>query len=67
MLPGHQRAARWRANGAAGVKAGEAHALGGQLVEIGRLDPGLAVAPQIPIAEVIGEDEDDAGLGKGIG
>ena len=61
----HERAARRGAYGAAGVEVGEAHAFRGQPVQIGRLDLRLAVASQVPIAEVIGENEDDARFAHG--
>ena len=65
VLAGHEAAARRRADGAAGVGLGEAHALGRQAVEVGRLDALLAVAAEVAVAEVVGQDEDDVGLGAG--
>ena len=59
---GHQRAPRGGADVGAGVKAFEAHTLGGELVEVGRADFALAIRADMADAEVVGEDEDDVGL-----
>ena len=61
VLAGHEAAARRRADGAAGVGLGEAHALGGQAVQVRREDVLLAVAAEVAVAEVVGQDEDDVG------
>ena len=39
----------------------EAHPLGGHTVEVRRVDTLLPVAAEVPITEVIGDDEDDIG------
>ncbi len=62
VFAGHQRGARGRANGAAGITTGEAHALRGELVNIGCFDSLLAIAAKITVAQVIGQDEDDGGF-----
>ncbi|MDX2151639.1 MAG: hypothetical protein SFV54_12955 [Bryobacteraceae bacterium] len=63
---GHQAAAGRRADGAAGVGLGEAHAFGGHAVEVRGLNVSLAVAADVSPGEVIGEDEDDIRLGAGL-
>jgi hypothetical protein len=62
VLAGHEHAARGRADGGAGVEVGEAQALRGHAVEVGRGDDLLAVAAEIAVAEVIGHDPDEVGL-----
>ena len=63
---GNQRAACGGADVGAGVEAVEAHALGGELVEVGRTDLSLAVRADMADAEVVGEDEDKVGfVGRG--
>ena len=56
----HERGAGRRANGAAGIEIRETHPFGGEAVEIRRLDLRLAVAAEVAVAEVVGEDEHDA-------
>ena len=46
-------------------RRGEAHAFCGEAVDVGRLDLLLAVAAKVAVAEVVGHDEDDVGLGGG--
>ena len=55
-----QRRARRRILGTARVKAREADAFSGEPVEIRSFDLRLAVTAQIAIAEIVGQDEDDA-------
>jgi hypothetical protein len=43
---------------------GELHALGGQAVNVRRLELLLAVTTQVTAAEVVGEDEDDVGWAR---
>src|SRR5207302_331400 len=62
VLAGHEDAARWGADGIAGVVLGEAQALGGELVEVGRPDLLLPVAAELGVTEIVGEDVDDVGL-----
>lgn len=45
------------------MEIGEAEALGGELVEDGGFDGGVAVGGEVVVAEVIGHDEDDVGFG----
>lgn len=40
---------------------GKLHPIGGELVDVRSLDLLLAVASQLPVAEVVGEDENDVG------
>lgn len=65
MLSGHQDAAGRGTDGGPGVVVGEADSLLGQLINVGRFDFLLSVGTQFAISEVIGEDEDDVGLGLG--
>ena len=44
------------------IEAGESHPFRGHPVEVGRADAGMAVAAEIAIAEVVGEDDDDVGF-----
>src|SRR5262249_29487659 len=62
-LAGHQSAARRGADRAAGVILREAHALGGQTVNVRRLEFPLPVTAQIAVPQVVGLDEDDVGSG----
>src|SRR5262249_46259266 len=48
------------------VMAGEAHALGGELVDVWRFVVLGALAAQVGPAEVVGEDEDDVGALAGL-
>ena len=61
VLAGHQHRARRRADRRAGVVAREAHAAGGQRVEVRRADPLLAEAAEFAVAEIVGEHEHDVG------
>ena len=67
VVAGHQATARRGADGAAGVALREAHALRGQAVEVRRLDLLLAVAAEVAIAQVVGQDENDVGRSGRIG
>ena len=67
VLAGHEDAPGRRADRAPRVEAGEFHALAGHAVETGGLDQFLAEAAEIPVAEVVGHDEDQVGLGGGEG
>lgn len=60
-LTGHEHAARRGTNGVAGIMAGEPHALARQLIEIRRANLGLAVTPELSIAQIVGKDENDVG------
>ena len=56
---GQHTAARGAANGSGSVGIGEFHALGGELVEVRRLDDRVAEAGEVAIAEIVTEDDDD--------
>src|SRR5262245_30647559 len=58
---GHERGARWRTVGVAGIAAGEAESFSREAVEIWGLDVAAAVAGEVAVAEVVVEDEDDVG------
>jgi hypothetical protein len=50
------------------VEIGEAHALGVEEVEVGRLEDGISVGGEIAVALIIGEDEENVRtLGGGGG
>ncbi len=61
MHAGHEHAARRRADGVAGVALCQAHAVFGDLVDVGRADFGLAERADVAVTEVIGDEEDDVG------
>jgi len=66
IAPRHQRRAR-RCAVAVDVKIAEAHRLVVQSIEVGRLDHGIAVAAEVAVTLVIGNEHDDVGLGRGDG
>ena len=59
MQAGHEGAAGGGTDGAAGVALGEAHAGGGEGIDVGSADALLAVTAEVAVAEVVGEDEQD--------
>ncbi len=63
--PRHEAAARGGTDGRARVGLGEPQALGGQPIEVRRLDLLLPVGAEITVAEVVGQDEDDVGSWPG--
>ncbi|MDB6065803.1 MAG: hypothetical protein JWR26_2011 [Pedosphaera sp.] len=68
VFAGQERGARGSGCGTASVEAGEAQAFRGECVDVGRPDLGLAVAAEVAVAEVIGEDEEDGGFARrGLG
>ncbi len=62
VLARQQRTPRGRTHGTAGIVRGEAHALGGEPVDVRRADLLLPVAAHLTHAEVIGQDVDDVRL-----
>ena len=56
---GEERRARRRADRLRHVEVGEAHALGGQPVDVRRADARRAVDADVAVAEVVGVHEDD--------
>ena len=62
MLAGHQHAPRGSTDSGPGVKPGKAHTFGGHTVEPWRLNHFLAVAPQVSVPQIIGENKDDIGM-----
>ena len=59
VLAEHERRAARGAHGGPAVTLGEARALLGHAVQVGRLDELLPVAADVALGEVIAEDEDD--------
>ena len=55
----HKRTPRRRANRAAGIVLGKAHALCRHAVDIGCRKPLLPITPKVSIAEIIGQDIND--------
>jgi len=66
-LPRHQGGAVRRADRRGGVGVGEAHAVAGETVQVGRLVERVAVAAQLRVAQVVGQDEDDVALARRSG
>ena len=56
---GHQHAAGQGADGGPRIELREPQPLGGHAVEVGRLNDLLAIAAQVPVAQVVGKDEYD--------
>ncbi len=65
VATGEQRGAARAAQRRRRVVARETHALGGEAVEVGREDFGRAVAAEVVVAEIVGDDVDD--VGRAIG
>ena len=63
VTPGNQRDAGGGADRGIGVGLRKAHALGGDAVDIGRREVAAAIAGDIGIAEVVGENEQNVGSG----
>ncbi len=61
VLTAHEGGPGWLAIGPAGVAAGEADALGGEPVDAGTLIVPAAVAGQVGITQIVGQDKDDVG------
>ena len=57
----HEAASRWSTNRASRIEIREAHSLGRELVDVRRFDSLLAVATEIAVTQIVGEDEDDIG------
>ena len=64
IFAGQERVARRRADRGHRVRVGEAQPLRGEPVHVGRLDFGRAVATEVAVADVIGQDEHDVGLAR---
>src|SRR5258706_13188003 len=62
MKSGHKRAARGRANVAAGVTLSEAHPLGSKPVDVRGLDFLLSVAAEFGITQIVGKNENNVWL-----
>jgi len=61
----HEDATGWGTDGVSAVVLSEFHSFGGEAVNIGGLDFFLAVAAQVRVAEIVGDDVDDVGLSGG--
>ena len=60
--PGHQAGPGRRAVGRGGVAVGQAQPLARQLVDVGRLDHRVAIAGQVAVAEIVGQQDEEVGL-----
>ncbi len=65
--PGHQAGSGRRAVGGRRIAVGETHAFGGQTIQVGRLDPRMAVAGQVAVAQVVGQGDDEVRAPAGTG
>ena len=61
VASGEQRGACRGADRSAAVVLGAAHALGGEPIDVGRGQDGVAVAAQVAVAQVVGQEQDDVG------
>ena len=66
MFAGHQHAPRRRTDGAAGVMLRELHAFRRQLVERRRMDDFLPIRPDVAVAQIVGENENNVGFARGF-
>src|SRR6185369_7043738 len=64
---GEHGVSRGGAGGGVGVRVGEANAVCGECIDVWRVDVRGSVAADVAISEIIGEDDDDVGLGAGWG
>jgi len=62
VQPGDDGGAVWRADGLGCIGPVEAHALGGEAVEVGGFDFGIAVGGDAVLSILVGEDEEDIGF-----
>ena len=67
VLAGQEHAPRWGADRSPGPVIAQPHALGSELVDIGRWDFLLALAPHLAPAQVIGQYEHHIGRLRGEG
>ena len=63
IAPGDQRNAGGRADGRVGIGLIEAHALGGEAVQMRGLEIGGAIDAQVGPAQIVGQDENDIRCG----
>ncbi len=62
VAPGKNAIARGLADGGRRMGVGELHSLGGEFVDVRRLEQRRSVAADIPVAEVVCEHEDEVGF-----
>ena len=68
LIPAREQPrARGRADVARGMEIRESHALGGEAVNLGRLEVGIAEAAHAGMAHVVDHDDDDVRLRRGGG
>ena len=67
-LTGHHGGTSRGADGRGGIGVGEAHAFGGEAVQSRGIQMGVAIAMEVPPAEVVCHDDDDVGFADfGVG
>jgi len=64
VLPQHQGGARRRTNRTPRIEIRKTNAFSSQLVNVWRLDPGLAVASKVTVSKVIRKNQDNAGSAR---
>ena len=67
VASGHESGAARGADLGGGIELREAQAFGGHTIQIRRLDRRVAVAAEVAVAEVVGQDDDDVRLRGGVG
>lgn len=65
-LARHHRNSAWRTDRAVDGEVGEVDSLFGHTVNVGRLAESTAVATQVSVAPIIGEDENDIWLVRSV-
>jgi len=66
MVPSGHQACTGRSTYRTNIKIGEADAVCGKLVQVGGLNAGIAMKPEVSVPLVIGYDQDDIGMGFGV-
>ena len=65
VIPRHQRATGRRADHGPGVGGGEPGAFGREAIDVGRLQHLLPVTAEVANTQVVRQDENDVGFGRG--
>ena len=63
----HERGATRGTDFGGGIELREAQAFGGHAIQVRRLDGRMAVATEVTVTEVVGQDDDDVRLRGGVG
>ena len=67
IATGQQSSPRRRTHGARGMKIGQPHTLGGQPVNLRRLEIGIAKTTHAGIPHIVDHDDDEVGARFGVG